>query len=264
MTYLLLAILLVAATAHLVRPALAATHQLSVSVTDTRVLVALFPAILSVTLVFGLTFALALILALLVKEMGHVLGYRLAGHDDAQLRLLPLPGGPGISARAPANDAAALFILLMGPGFGLAPMVLAFALGAALQSTAPALADTARSYALAAGAVNFIALLPLWPLPGGRLLQLLMRARFPHLRGLVAAALTAFAIGLSLTLHSGLLFLVGLLTALALVLRPGDMQSTRPRLSRAQARTGFFAYFASIAAYFMGGWWVLQVFPALF
>jgi hypothetical protein len=263
MTILLLSTMLVVATVIVVRPALAADPRVSIAGTDGRAIATIFPVFLATTLLFGLSFTVALILALAVKEMGHVLGYRLAGHDDARLRLVPLPGGPAISARPPANDLAALFVLLMGPGLGLAPMVAAFALGEALAGPAPALAGAARSYALAAGAVNFLALLPLWPLPGGRLLQLIVRARFPRLGGLSAAALSAFAIGMSLTLHSLLLFLLGLLAALALVLRPQSLPE-RPRLSRAQIRIGFTAYFATLSAFFMGGWWVVRLLPTVF
>jgi hypothetical protein len=258
MTFLLLSLMLIAATVFVVRPALAAEPQFAFASTDGRAIVIIFPAFLIVTLLIGLHFALALMLVFVVKETGHVLGYRLAGHTDARFRLVPLPGGPAISARAPASDAAALFVLLMGPGLGLAPMVLAFALGDALATTAPALAATSRSYALAAGAVNFIALLPLLPMPGGRLLQLMIRARFPRLHGLLAAAVAAFTIGLALTLHSVLLFLLGALVALSLA-RPPAASPKRPPLSPAELRIGFTAYFATLAAFSLGGWWVLRL-----
>jgi hypothetical protein len=258
MAFLLLAIALIAATGYVVRPAFVSDPRLPVAGTDGRAIVAIFPAFFFATLVLGLNFALAAMLALVVKELGHVIGYRLAGHGDARFRLIPLPGGPAISARAPASDLAALFVLLMGPGFGLAPMVAAVALGDALADTAPVLAQTARGYALAAGAVNFVALLPLWPLAGGRLLRLIVEARFPRIGGLSAAALSAFVIGLSLTLHSLLLFLFGMLAALTLI-RGSAESPARPRLDRTALRIGFAAYFATLAAYFMSGAWVIQL-----
>ena len=259
MAQVFLSIALVAAMAFVVRPAFASDPRLPVTAADGRAVVAIFPAFLVATVVIGLDFALAAMLAFAVKELGHVIGFRLAGHADARFRLIPLPGGPGISARAPTSDLAQLFVLLMGPGFGLAPMVVAVALGDTLATTAPALAETARAYALAAGAVNFVALMPLWPLPGGRLLRLIVEARFPHRGGLGAAVLCAFVIGLALTLHSALLMLLGVIGALSLIRQPDA--PARPRLAPAQLRIGFAAYFATLAAYFLSGAWVLSLIP---
>ena len=260
MAFLLLSFALVAATAHLVRPAVASGQPIALARFDGRGVVAVFVIIVAAAMLLGLGPALALMLAFLVKELGHVLGYRLAGHDDARLRLLPLPSGPPISDRAPAGDLAAFFILLMGPVFGLAPMIAAFALGAAFAETAPAFADAARAYALAAGALNFVALLPVWPLPGGRLTRMVIEARFPAVGGLAAAALCAFTLGLAVTWSSALLFLLGLVGGLALVVRPAGPVA-RARLSRAQTRIAFTAYFATLAAYFLAGWWVLKLLP---
>lgn len=257
MTFLLLSLALVAAMVFVVRPAFASDPRLPVTGADGRAVVAIFPVFLFATVLIGLDFALAAMLAFAVKELGHVIGYRLAGHADARFRLIPLPGSAGISARAPASDLAHLFVLLMGPALGLAPMVAAVAAGEALATNAPALAEAARAYALAAGAVNFIALLPLWPLPGGRLLRLIVEARVPRVGGISAAALSAFVIGLSFALHSALLMLLGLIGALALIRQP--KAPSRPRLAGAQVRIGFAAYFTTLAAYFLSGAWVLRL-----
>lgn len=260
MTFLLLSLALLALTLLVVRPAMVAGPRLSLVHFNGTGVITAFGATVLAALFLGVEGALALMLAWLVKELGHVLGYRLAGHRDARLRLVPLPGGPAVSDRAPASDLAAFFIALMGPGLSLAPMVAAFALGDTLADTAPALARAARAYALAAGALNFVALLPVWPFDGGRLMQLIVRARLPRLRGHSAAALAAFLVGLSLPLHSALLFLAGLVGGLALLVRP-DRAAPRPHLSRAQVRIGFAAYCATLAAFFLGGWWVLQLVP---
>lgn len=259
MTFLLLSFALVAATVFVVRPAFADSPRLPLAGTDGRAIVTIFPGFLAATLLVGLDFALAAMLALMVKELGHVIGYRLAGHGDVCFRLIPLPGGPAISARAPESDLTALFILLMGPGLGLAPMVAAVALGDAIATSSPALAQAARAYALAAGAVNFVALLPLWPLPGGRLLRMIVDARFPRISGLTGAALAAFVIGLSLTMHSMMLFLLGGLGAVTLFRQEASPE--RPRLTSMQVRIGFTAYFATLAAFFMSGAWVIRLIP---
>ena len=261
MTFLLLSICLVAATLWVARPVLASGGlKPGFDRLDGRGVLGTFAAVSAAALVLGLEFALGLLAAALVKSAGHLIGHRLAGDDGADFRLVPVPGGPEAAGAQPRDDLSALFILLMGPGLGLAPMIAAFALGSLLAESAPGAAEAFRAYALAAGALNFVSLLPLWPLAGGRLVQLIVEARFPRISGLAAAALAAMFVGMSLTLQSLLLFLIGLVAALALIVRP-PQNSPRPCLTRVQTRIGFLAYFSMLAAYFIAGWWVLMLLP---
>ncbi|HHS93741.1 MAG TPA: hypothetical protein ENK63_00135 [Rhodobacterales bacterium] len=262
MTFLLLSIALAGATVFVARPAFVSDPRVPVAFGDSRALVAVFPAYLAITLLIGLDFALAAMLALALRELGQVVGYRLAGHDDAQFRLIPLPGGPRASARAPDSTLAAAFILLMGAGFGLAPMVAGAALGEAAGEMAPALAQTARTYALAAGAVNFVLLLPIWPLPGGQFLRLAIEARAPRLGGPGAALLAAFVIGLSLSLHSISLLLIGGIGALALIAAK-DTPPARARLGKGSLWLAMSAYLATLAAYALAGAWVIWLIPVV-
>lgn len=261
MTFLLLSILLVAATLWVARPVLAGGGlRLNLDSVDGRGVLGTFAAMSAGALVLGLEFAVGLLVAALVKSAGHLIGHRLVGDSDAEFRLVAFPGGPEAAGQTPRDDLGAFFILLMGPGFGLAPMVAAFALGHVLAETAPGLAEAFRTYALAAGALNFVSLLPLWPLAGGRLMQLIVEARFPRVSGLAAAALAAMFVGMSLTMQSLMLFLIGLVAGLALIVRP-PKSAPRPSLTRSEARIGFLAYFTTLAAYFTAGWWVLTLLP---
>lgn len=258
--FFVLSMMLVVATFWVARPVLV-SGGLRVSLdVDGRGVLGTFAAVSAAALVLGFDFAVGLLIAALVKSAGHFVGHRLIGDYSAGFRLVPFPGGPEAAGRAARDDLAAFFVVLMGPGLGLAPMIAAFALGDALAETAPAAAQTLKGYALAAGALNFVALLPLWPLAGGRLVQFIVEARFPDVSRLTASALAAMFIGMSLTMQSGLLLLVGVVAALALGLRP-PKNLARPRLTRAQARIGFLAYFATLAAYFTAGWWVLTLWP---
>ncbi|MCB1330323.1 MAG: hypothetical protein KDK28_13225 [Maritimibacter sp.] len=259
MTFLVLSIGLVAATFWVARPVLVGGGlRLNLNDVDGRGVLGTFAGVCVVALVLGIDLAVGLLAAALVKSAGHLVGHRLVGDDDAAFRLVPFPGGPEAAGAAPRNDIGAFFILLMGPGFGLAPMVAAFAFGHVFAESAPGLADGLRAYALAAGALNFVSLLPLWPLAGGRLVQLIVEARFPQVTGLAAAALAAMFVGMSLTMQSLMLFLIGLVAGLALVVKP-PKSTPRPCLTRKQARIGFLAYFATLAAYFTAGWWVLTL-----
>ena len=260
MSFLLFSILLVAATLWVARPVLAGGLGLNFERVDGRGVLGAFAAVSGAALLLGIEFAFGLLIAALVKSAGHLIGHRLVGDDGADFRLVPFPEGPEAAGDVPRDDIGAFFILLMGPGLGLAPMVAAFALGNLFAESAPGLAEAFRAYALAAGALNFVSLLPLWPLAGGRLVQLIVEARFPHVSGLAAAALAAMFVGMSLTMQSLLLFLIGMVAAMALVVRP-PKSLPRPSLTRTQTRIGFLAYFATLAAYFTAGWWVLTVLP---
>ena len=264
MAVLILSILLVAATLWVARPVLASGGlRLNLDHVDGRGVLGAFAAVSAAALALGVEFAVGLLVAALIKSAGHLVGHRLVGDTEADFRLVPFPGGPVAAGSTPRDDLGAFFILLMGPGLGLAPMVAAFALGNLFAETAPGLAEALRAYALAAGALNFVSLLPLWPLAGGRLVQLIVEARFPRISGLAAAALASMFVGMSLTMNSLLLFLIGLVAALALIVRP-PRNTPRPSLTRAQARIGFLAYFATLSAYFIAGWWVLTLLPSAF
>lgn len=263
MASFVVSLLLVAATVWMARPVLASGGlRPDFNKVDGRVVLGLFAALSAMALVLGIDLAVGLLVAALVKAAGHLIGHRLVGDTTAEYRLVAFPGGPEAAGARAEDDLAAFFVLLMGPGLGLAPMVAAFTIAGLFAESAPGLAAPLRAYALAAGALNLVALLPLWPLAGGRLVQLIVEARFPQVTGLAAAMVAALFIGMSLTMQSLLLFLAGAVAGLALVLRP-PQSTPRPCLSRAQSRIGFLAYFATLAAYFTAGWWVLTVLPSL-
>ncbi len=260
MAILMLSTGLVLATYLVVRPAMAEGSPLRPGRFDGRGVLAVFAAVVMLAAVLGIPLALAVLAAALVWELGHGLGHRLAGHDDARLRLLPLPGGPPVSDHPPTSDLAALFILLMGPGLGLVPMVAAFALGTAFAETAPGFSAAAHSYALAAGGLNFLALQPLSPLPGTQPARRLITARFPRLRRPGAVVLGAGLLGLALTLSSPLLFALGLIATAPAFATHRDGPARQP-FTRSQARIAFTAYFAMLGIYALAGWWALKLLP---
>ena len=136
-------------------------------------------AVIAAVYFYGWLYGLALCLAVAVHEYGHVLAYRICGHDDARFRLIPILGGVAISGRLPASQDKAFFIALLGPAFCLAPMGLAFALSDLLLSTSYEAAEALFVFALVLGAFNFFNLLPFWPLDGGRMLQILCQTFAP-------------------------------------------------------------------------------------
>ncbi|HEX9858233.1 MAG TPA: hypothetical protein VGA75_07735, partial [Paracoccaceae bacterium] len=126
-----------------------------------------------------LNYGLALIFAVITHEFGHVAASRFAGHRDAQFRLLPLFARRAISNQLPRSQESDFFITIMGAGISIAPMVTALVLAALTQDSLPMLSEPLRIFGSTMAALNFINLLPLWPLDGGRCLRMICQSLIP-------------------------------------------------------------------------------------
>jgi len=162
---------------------------------------------------FDWTFAWVLMAVLLLHELGHLLVMRWAGYRDLQVFFIPLFGAiaSGRHERVPAWKK--MLVLLAGPVPGL---VLGGALAYGLLSQgspAPGWLYVVSSMLIV---VNLFNLLPFVPLDGGRLLDLLLLERVPHLSS-AFAALSAFALVLGgLWLASALMSVLGCVLVFAL------------------------------------------------
>ena len=208
---------------------------------------------------WGWQFGLALMVTVALHEYGHVAAFRVCGHDDARFRLIPLLGGYAISNRAPRGPLEAFFIALMGPAICLAPMGLAFALSDLLAIRSPGLANDLYLLALVMGALNFFNLLPLWPLDGGRMLQLLGRSLAPGSERILSYAMLAGAVALALALRSVVLAIFVVMSWRGLFAAEAQVTAQKP-MSPGAALTALGAYaFTSLACAF-GGWPLIQRF----
>jgi Zn-dependent protease len=216
-------------------------------------------AIVAACAVFGPMLGVALALAVALHELGHVVAYRLIGHTDARFRLIPLIGGVTISKRSPDTQAGDFFVSLMGPGFCLAPMALAYALSDMTYDIAPGMSDMLLTFAVATGALNFLNLLPFWPLDGGHCVRLLMDTFAPRLAPASTIAMSAaFAVG-ALWIKSLMLFLFALIGAKSII-RANETASSRHPMSLRCALLAGGAYLATgMAHLFAGSWLLLQL-----
>lgn len=268
MTFLLISVALLIASIMIIRPALASGQTASLSISGlsgTAILITLAGLLLLDTLA-GPIACLGLILAYLLHEAGRVLGHLLTGHHSLSFRLFRLPSPAQTSNAPPQSDLEAAFLALMGPAFGLAPMVLLFALGdlglapnapAALAQVGPHLATLA--YAI--GAYNLIALLPIHPLDGGTLAHLTLRALLPtgwRISRLPAFIALVLLMAMGWKLSAPLLFLGAIAASLATLARP-EVPKSRPKMGRPALITALAAYLALMCAYFLGGWWVIML-----
>lgn len=131
---------------------------------------------------FDLFYTLALLAALIVHELGHALGMRVFGYRNINVMLLPMMGalttGLPKGKKKPWQEA---IILLMGPVPGLIIGAGLFAAGSfADGGTFPGIPGTGVGIVFII--INAFNLLPVMPLDGGRLVNLLLLGRSPRLQ----------------------------------------------------------------------------------
>ena len=207
---------------------------------------------------YGWIFGLALVLAVVIHEYGHVVAYRVCGHDDARFRLIPLMGGVAISNRLPASQESAFFIALMGPAICLAPMALAFAVSDLLVRPQPAMANLLYAFGMVLGSLNFFNLLPFWPLDGGRILQVLCQTYIPWATRQVSIAMTVGAAALAFATQSYFLLIFVLIGWGGLMQSERVLQVQRPMTKR-RGTLALCAYGFTAAAFYEGGADLLHV-----
>jgi Zn-dependent protease len=205
---------------------------------------------------FGPLYGLALILTVVIHEYGHVAAFRITGHADARFRLVPLMGGYAISDRAPSTEGEEFFVAIAGPALSLAPMVLAFALCEIVDPWSRPVADFLWIFAATMAALNFLNLLPFWPLDGGRCLRAIVHAFEPRAALGAALAMSAAFAAASVAVGSILLLLVALLGAATV--RPG--RRDMPGMTPGQAAVALGAYVFTAAAHFAGGALILSIY----
>lgn len=166
----------------------------------------------------GWSFIIALMLVLLVHELGHYAAMRAFGYRDLSIFFLPLLGAAATGRKDTAPPWQQLVILLAGPVPGL---LLALAGGLAYfaavgSAGAATLPPWALSFALEciviALVVNALNLLPIMPLDGGRIAELLFFARYPR------ASFVFFGVGVAALGAGALAFSDPVLGVLAVVL----------------------------------------------
>ncbi len=227
MALLLLSIGLAMAAFIVVRPVVEGSPAPLPAAFDSRGLLGAFTVVFPIAVVWGVETVLALTVALGLRELGTGLGRSLAYGGAPWVRLVPtLPTRLWHPYEAPL---AAAFTLFSGAVVSLPPMAAALTLAPMLAESAPKAAHTLLTFVHVCGALNLLLLLPVWPLPGGKLARALIEAHSPGTGRTAAAISAAFTVGLALTLQSALMLLVGTAGALLAGLRPApDTRVTRP------------------------------------
>ena len=170
-----------------------------------------------------------IILMVVVHEYGHVLAFRLAGHRQPVFRLAPF-GGVAFSERPPHTQPESAFISLMGPGFSVV-LVLAALLGVLLLRPDPSAGIEALAaeeswrasarYILSqiviwTAFLNFLNLMPFYPLDGGRALRSIVSGWGPVTADRLLYGLTGALIVFGLFRQSIFLILIGVFGLVAI------------------------------------------------
>ena len=209
-------------------------------------------AVLAATWYFGPLYGLAIVLSTMIHEFGHVAAFRIAGHDDARFRLIPLMGGVAISDTEPKSQIDDFFITIMGPGICIVPMILALVLSNLLDPAFPMIAEFFWIFAVVTGALNFFNLLPFWPLDGGRCVRILTQTFSPRAANDVTLAMSAFLAAAAVATQSLLLFGFALVSVQSLF-RLVEIEDDRPQMTTMQGMLGTCAYLATSGAHFLVG-----------
>lgn len=164
--------------------------------------------------IWGWTFMLVLLAVIGFHEMGHFLAMKLVGYRNLHVFFVPGLGGVATGTKTDATPMQKVFVYLAGPVPGLVVAVAVVVLfGEGSGGDTP---PWAIQLVLAAIVINFLNLLPVTPLDGGRIAEVLVFAKLPLLRFLFAAACAVALFGGGFYLGDWVLRMLGLFFALSL------------------------------------------------
>ncbi len=173
-------------------------------------------SVLIFTATFGLGFSwrtLPILMAVLfIHELGHLCGMIMFGYKDRQILFVPLMGAVTIGKKDDATTMEKLIIYLLGP---LPGIILGFISLYFYCATSDRLFFEIGLYAVI---LNYINLIPILPLDGGRIIEALIFARFPRAQ-LLLSLISVLALGLmGLLFHGQILLIIAGISAIALPL----------------------------------------------
>lgn len=179
---------------------------------------------------FSWTFLPILLLVIGLHEGGHFLAMKLSGYGNLSVFFVPGLGGLASGEKPTAGPWEKLLVYLAGPvpGIALAGAGLA---GMAFGAFTPS--GWFMEFLIACLIINYLNLLPVSPLDGGRVVETFLFARLPAARFAFAVLGVALLVAFGLYAHDKVLLVVGVLLAFAI---PHQWQVMQ--LDRAIDRTG--------------------------
>lgn len=165
---------------------------------------------------------LILIGVLLLHELGHWLAMRIFGYQNTSIFFLPFFGAAASGRKEDATVTEKVIVLLAGPLPGL---LLGVALGIAMQNSGNFYYNpTAFSGVGFLIILNLINLLPILPLDGGKVVNLLLFSHHPFTDVLFKISTVAILLFVSFTLKDPITFPLGIIIALTI---PASFRSAK-------------------------------------
>ncbi|HEX5129414.1 MAG TPA: site-2 protease family protein, partial [Usitatibacter sp.] len=172
-------------------------------------------------MIWNAMLAVGVLLVIALHEGGHYLAMKLVGYRNLHVFFLPGLGGLATGEKQDATPAQKVFVYLAGPVPGIA---LATALYILVPNGTLAAIDGADMLLTIMLVINVLNLLPVTPLDGGRVMEVLLFARWPTLRFLFAMTSCAVLLAWGLLFGETVMLLIGVLVFLAL---PGQWRFSR-------------------------------------
>jgi Zn-dependent protease len=187
-------------------------------------------------------FALILLSVIAFHEGGHYLVMKAVGYRNLHVFFVPGLGGLATGEKQDASVAQKVLVYLAGPMPGIALATAGFI---ALPAEASSQYPWMHQLLMVMLSLNLINLLPVTPLDGGRVVEVLLFMRWPRLRVVFTAVSAAALIGVGALLGERGMLIIGVLVALALPAQwrfsrlarairraPGEMMDEQPAARR--------------------------------
>lgn len=118
-----------------------------------------------------------IVVVLLVHELGHYMAMRYFGYTDTNIFFLPF-GAATVGRKSKRNAFEEYVISLAGPLPGI--LIGIVILLTVMNGTSLVNSGMVNTYAIMSIVINYINLLPIYPLDGGRIMQTLLLLRYPR------------------------------------------------------------------------------------
>ena len=118
-----------------------------------------------------------LVVVLLIHELGHFLVMRYFGYRDTNILFMPF-GAAAMGRKAKKSAFEEYIILLAGPLPGI--IIGAILFMAMMMNILPQENEIILQYVMFSFIINYLNLLPIYPLDGGRITQILLLLRYPR------------------------------------------------------------------------------------
>ena len=154
-------------------------------------------------------FAVYVLLVIAFHEGGHYAAMKAVGYRNLHVFFVPGLGGLATGEKQDATPAQKVFVYLAGPVPGIA-------LATAGLLLVPADAGEVHTLLYIMLVINVINLLPVTPLDGGRVLEVILFARWPTLRFAFAAGSCLALLAVGALLGETVMFILGIFVAMTL------------------------------------------------